>query len=236
VKGVKQNQDYQTQSINDVHGSTSQKQFQQTKTIQRSEVIFKQDQQTVNNIIGRALAAIERFILCVNPGIQIDRKAKYYDETRRDPRYDDPQILLGDIDLQLTTASKSISLFVKDHQQRARDILAILDKDLWETWAPCTRGKNRETDLYIAYIWRVLKDQPISLPPIIYNAPPAPIQSIIAHVIDYAKSRFVVEEQRKEIEKNPDAEVKIKLGSDVEPALLMDQYNEALKGDEEMLV
>jgi len=229
TQGTKRTSDYDAQSSRSFH----EPKLQQQKTMQRSEVILKQDQQTVNNILGRVLAAIERYIICVVPNVQLDRKARYYDETQRDPRFDNPQVLLGDIDLQITLASKSVALFVKDHQQRARDILAALDKDLWEQWAPCTRGKNREVDLYIAYIWRLLKTEPISLPPIVPYAPPAPIETVITNVMDYAKSRCVIEEQRKEIENNPEAEVRIQLGSNVEPALHMEKYNEQLHGEDE---
>ncbi len=41
------------------------------------------------------------------PGTKtLTRMAKYYDETSRDAKYDDPNILLGDMELQTIISSK----------------------------------------------------------------------------------------------------------------------------------
>lgn len=209
-------------------------QLQQQRTIQRSEVVFRQDKQSLSNILGRTCAAIERYIIRVHPEKVINRTATKYDETQRSPQYDDPQVLLGDIDLQLTIASRSIETFLKDHEQNARSALKELDKTI-EGWAKNVIHIDERVDLYIAHMWSLLKEQQVSLPPLMQygpSLPPPQPAALIEHVMRYSEARFVVEEERQRIADDPDFQVGIKLGPDRQPDNRMQDYNNRVNDHE----
>ncbi|KAH3698803.1 hypothetical protein Pelo_19803 [Pelomyxa schiedti] len=88
----------------------------------RREVTLKQDTQHCINIFGRAMSAIERYMVFLN--LPIRRIATYYDGTHVNPREVPEAHLIEEMKMQLTVAYASLHTFITTYGSGPKELIA----------------------------------------------------------------------------------------------------------------